>query len=77
MNAWQKTRTTLVLAALFYLTVFGGYGELHLSSTAFVFFSILWLVQAASALRQAWRHPQSITSIGTSATDDASRSHDT
>ena len=70
MNAWNKTGKTLVVSALFYLVVLGVTGELHLSSRAFAFFSILWLVQATSALWQAWRHPQSVTSIGTSATDD-------
>ena len=71
MNAWNKTEKTLVISALFYLVVLGVTGELHLSSRAFVFFSILWLVQATTALWQAWRHhPQTVTSIGTSATDD-------
>jgi hypothetical protein len=70
MNAWKKTAKPLVLSALFYLVVLGVTGELHRSSRAFVFFSLLWLVQATASLWHAWRHPQGVVAIGTSATSD-------
>jgi hypothetical protein len=70
MDARNKAGKFVVLSALIYLAVLGVTGELHLSSRALRFFAILWLVQASHALWQAWRHPQSVTSSGTSATGD-------
>jgi hypothetical protein len=70
MNAWKKTGKFLVLSAMFYSVILGITGELHLSSRALAFFASLWLVQAAAALWQAWRHPQSAASTATSAADD-------
>jgi hypothetical protein len=70
MNARNKTGQFVVLSALIYLAVLGVTGELRLSSKAFAFCATLWLVQTAASLWHAWRHPQGVASIGTSATDD-------
>jgi hypothetical protein len=70
MNVRNKAGKFIVLSALIYLAVLGVTGELHLSSKAFAFFATLWLVQATASLWHARRHPQNVSSIGTTATDD-------
>jgi hypothetical protein len=70
MDARNKAAKFVVLSALIYLAVLGITGELHLSSRAFAFFAILWLVQATASVWHSRRHPQGVASIGTSATDD-------
>lgn len=67
---WKKTGMGIVLSALIYLAVLGVSGEFHLSSRAFKFFAITWLVQSTIMLLQAWGHSRSVTAVGTSAADD-------
>jgi hypothetical protein len=70
MAAGTKTAKFLVVSALLYLAVLGVTGELHLSSRAFVFFSILWLVQATAELWQWWRHSDVVASVSTTTDDE-------
>jgi hypothetical protein len=54
-RAWMRVG----LYALVYLAVLVVSGELHPSSKAFVFFAIVWSVQAAGEMWQAWRRTRS------------------
>jgi hypothetical protein len=71
MNAWAKSGKFVVLSALAYLVVLGVTGELHVSSKAFAFFAMFWVVQAGASLWQAWRLSRGIAAAGTSGTDES------
>jgi hypothetical protein len=70
MAAGTKTAKFLVVSALIYLAVLGVTGELHPSSRAFAFFSLLWLVQATADLWQWRRRPHVVAAVGSNADDD-------
>jgi hypothetical protein len=59
MTALERTSMRVGLSALVYLTVLAISGELHPSSKAFVFFAILWSVQAAGDVWRAWHRTRS------------------
>jgi hypothetical protein len=67
---WKEAATGIALSGLLFGVVLRVTGEFHLSSNAFGFFAIYWLVQSVGMLLQVWRHSRSVTSVGTSATED-------
>jgi len=70
MSTWKQIGMPILATATIYLIVLRVTGELHLSSNALQFFSILWIVQATMTLGQAWLRRRAARSISTAPPSD-------